>query len=253
MQFYVKFIRPLKKLISIGIISLFFCGTLSAWTIQVLNPANVLSTRDVLTSNSFTTFKGYLEDTQSVLTSGSLSGYTIGSSDAVIVNLVSLGASYTANEITVLTNLLNSGTRVLVFGEHNSWRQSNQQIATIVGGDYKGASLNNTQNMISGAFPLITNGVNSVYFDAPGKTLPIDDGILLTDDAAITLWGNSENFLFFMDINALSDEIARLDNNQLALNIADWLAGSTIPEPSTYTLISGFVLLGGFVIRRKRS
>lgn len=243
----------LLKLATAGIV-FGLTSSLNAWEISILDPQSSSSGNNVQGRNSFSTFFSYLQANATV-TTNLLETYTINNSDAVIVNLTSSSTGYTDTEISVLTSLLNSNTRVLVFAESNSWQSPNIQLANLLGVSYSYASGNASQTVISTEFPEITNGVNDITFNAVGKMYPTPgNGHTLTDDYGITLWGDNDNFLLFMDVDAMSGSILSKDNNQLAQNIANWLAGSgiNIPEPSSYTLILGVATLGLITVRRKK-
>lgn len=258
MKTNIKLFFAVKAILVAGFCTLIFSSFANAWTIQTLNPSSYLSGYDPFNGSNVSIFTSYINGTGATLAKGpSLGDYIPGSADAVVINLPSSGYSYTQVEINVITDLLNSNTRVLIFGEHTGWQKSNEDLAGMVGGTYVNQYGGNEQTVDSLLFPVITEGVGTVTFAAPGIISPKDgNGISITNGDAITLWGANDNFLVFMDVNALSDAyIGKTDNSQLAQNIANFLAGdgwSPIPEPSTYGLIAGFVLLGGSMIRRRR-
>lgn len=234
---------------------IFISPSLHAWEIKILNPSSVYSYAELPNHSSVSTFSKYLSDTNSLLTTGSLFDYSITDSDAVIVNVANTNYLYTDTEIQVLKDLLNSNTRVLVFGElDGNWQNSNRQLADIVGGIYGGAATD-YQSINSGISSMITENVNNIQFHDASKVLPNgENGITLSNDNSMTLWGANENFLLIMDINLLSSRINDADNKQLAMNIANWLAGSdiNIPEPSSYGFISGIVILGLTITHRRK-
>lgn len=203
--------------------------------------------------SNFQTFSKYLTETGSTLTTGSLGEYS-GGADAVIINLPSDGYYYTQAEIDVLKSFLDSNIRVLVFSENTSWANSNKQLASLLGGTYNGGGSGN-QSIINQNFPEITEGVTNVTFASPGKISPNgSNGTALTSDNSLSLWGDNDNFLLFMDINALSDYINSADNDRLAQNIAWWLTDSSpiIPEASSYTTFLGIMSLTAGLLRRHR-
>ncbi len=243
----------------IGLVSFLSPLCAGAWTIQILDPVQRLTSEEhnlLPGGSSVSKLKGYLDATGSMLTTGSLGSYAIGDSDAVIVNVSVGGYSYNQAELNALSNLLNSNTRVLVFGEHSSWANTNSQLATLLGGSYTGSGSNN-QSVISDYCPLITEGVYNVRFGSPGRVSPNgSSGHALVSDNSMSLWGNADNFLLFLDINALSSSyINNDDNDRLARNIATWLGGTgftPIPEPSSYAGLLGITAVTSVLVRRKR-
>ncbi len=246
-----------KVFILSGVV-LFSSSCLEAWTIQILNPVSVFN----LSNNTYilpdgasvSTFESYLLGTGSSLTMGSLGSYRAGDSDAVIVNLPAVGYYYNAAELSALGNLLNSNTRVLLFSENSSWKNSNEQLASLLGGVYRGDGVDG-QTVVSDLFPMITEGVSSVSFAAPGRISPSgSNGHSLVSGDGITLWGEHDNFLLSMDINAFSDRMGV--NSQLGHNVANWLSGvggTPIPECSSYSIVFGVAgLITVSVYRRRR-
>ncbi len=239
--------------------------SLRAWTVQILSPGSPLGGGEgyIPNSASYSVFMGYLDAALSAnggtrsQTPSSLGSYSY-NSDAVIINLSATGYSYTTAERNVLSGLLSSNVRVLVFGEHDSWSKTNGQLATLLNGSYVTGKHTNAQSIFSDSFPLITQGLDSVYFDNPGKISPANgNGISLSDDDAMTLWGQNDNFLLMMDINALQNEHVNslgYDNRELAINVANFLAGAVTPtpEPSAYAMLSGIFGLGLAIVGRRR-
>ncbi len=235
-------------------IMLFSSPLLNAWTVTMLDPtATVSGSR--CNDSKYTVFRSYLTEAGSSLTAGSLASYTVGSADAVIVNVAGLSTHYSSVELAVLSSLLNSNTRVLIFGENNSWTSSNGDLATLLGG-VNGNRDGNAIQTVANVYPLITEGVSSIEFLAPGVILPGASGLSLSDDNSLTLWGNNDNFLLLMDINFLDNDgiSRRADNDTIAKNIANWLSGAItpVPEPSSYALVMGMAGLGALAIRRRR-
>ncbi len=248
-----------KTVLTFGMM-VFSSSGLNAWTIQVLNPSTYMSMYDPYSGTNYSDFRSYLTDPGSILTSGSLAGYQIGTSDAVIINAVSGGNTYSAGELAALGRLLNSNTRVLVFGENNGWQLSNTQLATLLGGTAYQKDGNNSQTL-SNAYPLITDGVSAVKFGTPGGMNPNGNGLSFFSDNGMSLWGNDLNFLLLMDVNILENSYAAgansvgTDNNRLARNVANWLSGidlAPIPEPSAYAMVFGLITLAGISLRRRR-
>lgn len=252
----------LLKFAIAGIAVSCFSSHLNAWDIYVLNSANTSSGNGVL-NRPFDVFEDYMTGTGATLTASSLSDYNIGDSDAVIVNLTD--GLYSSAELSVLNELLHSNVRVLVFGEHRDWANSNQQLAGLVGGVYSTDGMELVaQSVISNDFPMITGGIDTIYFDAYSKISPSNgNGHSLVDDDGMTLWGDNDNFLILMDVDGISNLLVEEDeygnllypqNDLLAKNIANWLSGSdqVIPEPSAYGLIFGTAALGLTTMRRRK-
>ncbi len=248
-------INYISKTVLVSGIMVFSSSYLSAWTISVLDPTTTQSEYSSYNGSYYTTFKSYLNDAGFSLTSGTLSGYTMGSSDAVIVNFISTG-HYSTEELSVLNSLLHSNTRVLVFGENYNWNASNQDLADLVGGINGDRTGVNAQT-VSNVYPLLTEGVSKLEFAAPGILLPNgSNGISFTSDNAVSLWGTNENFLLVMDVNMLDN--ARIntigaDNQRMAQNIVSWLGGiSQIPEPSSYAMIFALAAFATLSLQRRR-
>lgn len=243
------------KIFFAAVFSLIFAHCLNAWDIRILNPQAPYGDTNVFDSTQFSTFRNYLIDTQSSLSQGSLNSYQF-DSNAVIINLVNSGAEYTQDERNIISSLLNSSTRVLIFSENSSWSNSRIQLAEILGVTYVSGDGAGNQTGYSDLFPEIMEGVSNFYSVAPGTMTPENGkGISLTSGNSITLWGDNDNFLLLMDVMALTNrDITHADNDQLAQNIAAWLAGSSpiIPELSSYSLILGMASLGLVVIRKRK-
>lgn len=215
---------------------------LNAWTIKILTPANPYPDSDVLisTGSEYSTFRDYLTAKTGVtLSSGSLASHTIGSADAVIVDMVNLGGTYTAAERNVLATLRDSNVPILVIGEGEEWHPSNAQLATLIGATYN-ASTNgaDTQAVNPAAWPILTQGVTSVRFASPGRFSAIGTGnIAITSDNAIVLAKNNKNFLVSLDSNWLQNGTSFIDSNtQFAQNVATFLSNpTTLPTIDSFT------------------
>lgn len=237
----------------------FFPLYISARTVDVLTP-NTSYPYDIFSGSNYSTFRSYLTQEATLANGGGLASYQMNDSSSVIVNLVGYNASFTSEELVILNDLLNSDVRVIVFLESSQhWgKYGNAQIADLVGG-LNSTSTNGTelQAIIENGFPEITDGVSNVQFGAAGKISPKgSNGISLTSDNGMTLWGENDNFLLFMDCDALMDtNIGKADNDQLARNLAKWLApsNSNIPEPSTYGILFGLTAMGFILVRKIRS
>ncbi len=246
--------RVLKTFI-VGI-TLLSSPYLNAWTIQVLNPGSLVAGGSYSPYNggSDTQFTQCLLNTGAVLATGSMASYQLNDSDAVIVNCPESSYYYSAAELSVLSSLLNSNVQVLVFGEHSGWANSDNQLATLLGGNYYTLPYYaNDQQAING-YPLLTDGVTSFEFAAPGYIAANGNGLALSQNDSITLWGTNRNFLTLLDVNLLSnDYINRADNKVFANNLAAWLSGATpIPESSAYTMLFALTMLLSIPLRRQR-
>ncbi len=238
-----------------GVISL-SSSYLNAWTVSVLVPNTTLPNYSAYDGSGYSQFRGLLTGAGSTLTSGTLGSYIADSSDAVIVNVIESAHEYTSAELSVLTDLLNSNTRILLFGENSGWNKSNSQLASLLGGissDSDGSFVQTVSNI----YPLITEGVSQIEIPYPGKISPSgSNGLSLSSDAGVSLWGNNNHFLLMMDINGFQDSyIHSRDNYQLAGNIANWISGVDItptPEPSAYAITFGLSALGIISLRRQR-
>ncbi len=240
----------------------FSSSALNAWTISVLNSQNNSGGNGVL-NRPFTDFENYMRNNGSDLVQSSLADYSLGDSDAVIVNLSN---KYSETELSVLKALLHSNVNVLVFGEHNGWTTSNEQLAALVGGTYDSEGEHMNQSVISQAYPAITQGLTTVQFNAYSRIIPTGIyGHSLVSDDGMTLWGDYDNFLIVMDVDALSGSLFFPDedeetqqyiteqNDLFMRNVANWLSGITpVPEPSSYAMLFGLSILATVASRRKR-
>ncbi len=233
----------------------FSFSCLNAWTIQVLDPVSLITESGNKLPGGASVFKSYLEQPGVVVNYGSsLGSYTSGDADAVIIQLPSQGYHYSSNELSVISQLLNSNTRTLIFGEHGGWATSNNDLAALLGGTASANGVAGTQQVITNLFPLITEGVSDIYFSGPGRMTPGVNGTSITSDNTLTMWGSNNNFLVCMDINVLGDGGG--SNRQFASNVANWLGGADlapIPEPSAYAAMLGLAATTTLFLRRRRS
>lgn len=169
---------------------------------------------------------------------------------ALWVNTGALNGStnLSAGELANVVQFINSGKRVVLFGENTSWTSWNNNILSTVGGTQFGSVGGSVSTVL--AHPL-TAGVNQI--NVPAGASAAAGGTALFNQNVATLWG-AGNVLTFLDSNTLQDTyIGNNDNTQFGQNLANWIAaGSTsVPEPSTLGLL-GIGLLGLGVMRRKR-
>jgi hypothetical protein len=172
--------------------------------------------------------------------------------DAVLLNLRPSGSSLTATETTNLLSFIDSGGKLLMFGENNGWPIWNQSILDLVGGVNGNYEHNgNTGSIVDND---LTAGVDSVY--VPYAGIVSSGGQALFDQNFATLWDS--NVLTILDVNVLSDAYwTDADNAQFAINVANWLASpspSPIPIPAAVWLFgTGILGLIGFSKRKRKA
>ena len=248
----------MKNLISLAAALFLSVGALNAWTISILSPDQLLGEpQNVMPEGEdMQSFIGILSKQGTTVNSQDLASFSVGSADAVIVNLPSSNSSFSELEVAVLTALVNSGTKLLLIGEHNGWTSSNQQLASLLGGQYSGndgSSNQSTTTPSSETGKLILKDVTNISFGSPGSiNIGGGNGEWLSSDGSISLWGSEDNILLSMDINMFGQPYFNA-NAQLLQNIADFLNGATsIPEPSTWTMMIGGSALGLVALRRRK-
>ena len=253
------YLRMKKLFIPIIALSSFLAtAALDAWTINILTPEFPSSDSDggyvMPDGKGMTYFTNILQSSGAEFATESLSSFAFENTDAVIINLINSGKKYSDAEIAVLDRLIKSNVRVLLIGENNSWRSSNNQLAALLGGKYTGekSDAQATTSSDSAIGNLIIQGVDSVHAISPGSMgLGSGDGHILTSDGVISLWGAEDNILLSMDVNIFAEGSGK--NAQLLQNIADFLNYSApIPEPSTWALMIGTSALGLAVIRHRK-
>ncbi len=255
-------------------------SSLGAWTIRVLDleatnkQSNQYRQIDVIDGQGMTQFKAYLEAAGSTLEGGNLADYQsyrdAGTADAVIVNLpmgLSTGAGYSAAEIQVLQELMQSDVRVFLIGENSSWDATNQQICEELWGldSYvtgNGKTRDSAGFVAEESVSELMSGISKpIYLYEPGFVDFAGGGgqgeVLIGVDTkkdVVILGGENDNFLWTLDMNiveGLQDGHPNYHNYVFAQNLAKWL-GAPIPEPSTYALGVGALALGCVLLRRRQ-
>jgi hypothetical protein len=172
------------------------------------------------------------------------------SHDAMVLNLRPDDFTLTTTETSNLLSYINSGRKLLMFGENEGWPDWNQSILDLVGGPNSNIGYNgNTSPVVSND---LTAGVGSVY--VPYSGIVSNGGQALFAQNFATLWGS--NVLTILDVNVQSDAYWNVaDNAQFGTNVANWLASplpiSPVPEPSIFALFSLGLAGLGFANRRR--
>ena len=175
--------------------------------------------------------------------------------DAIMLNT---GSSLSPTEISNLQQYAATGRRMVLFGESccqpvgGNW---NQDIASVVGGTYLGATPVGYANVVYQH--AITQGLSSIYHYYGGQMsgAAASGGVDLTNlPGFLSLWGANQNVLTFLDIDAPHDNNYYTEATLLT-NTADWLDESSAiaPEPSSIILLTTGLLAVFGVARRRRS
>lgn len=158
--------------------------------------------------------------------------------------------SLSVNEVNNITSFINTGRRVVMVGENDSWLGWNNQILGIVGSAYNADTSGSISTVVSNE---ITSGVTSI--NAGGSAGTALGGTSLFSSNVVTLWGDG-NVLTMLDAGICSDgRWAAEDDATFCGNVANWVAASTVsavPVPAAIWLFgSGLIALMGFAKRRQ--
>ncbi|BDQ34998.1 hypothetical protein [Pseudodesulfovibrio portus] len=168
--------------------------------------------------------------------------------DALLLDVRDMSAVLSATEVSNLTSYIATGRRVLMMGENYHWTTWDSSVLGVVGGTYDPTVSTGT------AIPVVahelTQGIAGVHPQGGGMA---SGGVSLFDMPFAHLWGDG-NVLTLMDTGILDDWYGEyLDNPAFAVNVAEWLAGSTpTPIPGAIWLFgSGLLGLVGVRLRKK--
>ncbi len=149
-----------------------------------------------------------------------------------------------AAEIANVIQFINSGKRVVLFGENTSWTSWNNNILSVVGGSQGGSASGILTTSIAHQ---LTAGVGSISVPAGAAAATVTGGTSLFSQNVATLWG-AGNVLTFLDSNTLQNSfIGSAGNTQFGLNLTNWISSPVVqtPEPVTLILMSlGLIGLG---------
>jgi len=153
--------------------------------------------------------------------------------------------SLTSSEVSNITTFANTGRRVVMIGENDSWLNWNNQILGIGGGASGANASGSISTVVSND---ITNGVSSIHVGGSAGTAT--GGTSLFSTNVVTLWGN-DNVLTILDSGICSDGRWGTEDDAIFCgNVANWAAASTVsavPVPAAFWLFgSGLIGLFGY-------
>ncbi|MBT6430571.1 MAG: hypothetical protein HOK30_23080 [Rhodospirillaceae bacterium] len=179
----------------------------------------------------------------------------VGAADALWVTARNYFETMSATEISNIQTFAATGKRVVLFGEHGGWGTWNTSILAVPGGTNLGGGQSGVITASSVSHPL-TVGVGSV--ELLGGSAAAGGTSLFAYDF-INLWGAGQNVLTIQDSNLFQNaNLASADNNPLALNLVDWIAGSAAFSANAFVISAPpaaflFVLgLAGIAVWRRR-
>jgi hypothetical protein len=226
-------------------------GTAEAQRLAVRLPSTVISWGSGLFSNMQGAMTSAFGGAANVSTFTDINSLAVlSSSTALYLDLGPLGNALTATEQATLSAYIASGRRVFFLGENSGWASWNSSFLSVVGG---AAGPDLVTAVMS---PIVNNeitaGVTSVTLAGTGSAT---GGTQLFDANVMQLRGAQQNVFSSFDYNAFNNASWALTSNaRLGQNVSAWLAGSptvVIPEPSSYALIAGGLVMLTLVRRRR--
>jgi hypothetical protein len=158
------------------------------------------------------------------------------------------GDQLTATEISNVEAFEATGRRVVLIGENGAWTAWNNSILQTVGGSYSGIDTSDTLHPV--IVNQLTAGITTLNTIIDGLAV---GGTPLFNENVATLWDPSQSVLSLLSVNVIDDTYgAGPGNMQFKVNMADWLAGTSVPEPCTMLLL-GSGLVGLVAFRKKFS
>jgi hypothetical protein len=146
--------------------------------------------------------------------------------DALLLPPRQTGDTLNSTELNNLSSFIATGRRVILMGENSAWTSWNNQILGLVGGTFAGEYTGTANAVLSDP---LTSAAATIYLPACGIAV---GGTALYDHNVATLWNPNKNVLTMLNINVWDDTYgAQYNNNQFAINAANWLA-APVPEPS---------------------
>ena len=159
-------------------------------------------------------------------------------------------------EIANIANFIDSGRRVVMFGDNSNWESWNNSILSLVGGTF--SSFNTHDVAYTAVNNSLTAGVSTIFVSQGGGEAGVaTEGTQLFDQNVATLWNS--NVLTILDVNLFSNEwLGGEDNTRFMHNVVDWVTsspGSVVPEPATLFVWSGLGLAAAcsYYAKKKRA
>lgn len=160
------------------------------------------------------------------------------------------GNTLSPAEVINVTNFINSGRRVVMFGENDSWVNWNNSILSLVGGSPEDSySYGSASTQVSNS---LTDGVSSIYIGGGGNEAGLAaGGTQLFSQNVATLW--SPNVLSILDLGVFEDQhLDDLDNTQFRDNVVNWIT-TPVPEPTSLLLTCSILGIVSASYRRRRA